>query len=82
MGTDFKRLECTGGCCLEKVKHLAEQVFRQQDDMMNIAMAENIELGNFVGDFILPYLENRAESGDLAAMDLLLDLSQMVVRRG
>lgn len=82
MNTDFSRLECSKGCCLEKVKHLAEQVYRQQDDIMNIAMAENIELGNYVGDYILPYLERQAERGDLNAMDLLIDLSQMVVPRG
>lgn len=82
MGTDFRRLECTGGCCLEKMKHLTEQIFHEQDDLLNTAMAENIELGNFVGDKVLPYLENRAVAGDWAAQDLLVDLSQLVVHRG
>ena len=78
MNTNFDRLTCSKGCCLEKVKHLAEQVFNEQDTMYNLLAEENIELGNFVVDSILPYLENRALSNDHAAQDLLIDLMQVL----
>jgi hypothetical protein len=74
MATDFRRLNCSKGCCLEKVKHLTEQIFNEQDLMYNNLAEENIELGNFVVDHILPYLEARSESRDHKAQDLLAQL--------
>jgi|688.fasta_scaffold72016_12 hypothetical protein len=74
MATDFRRLNCSKGCCLEKVKHLTEQIFHEQDLMYNNLAEENIELGNFVVDHILPYLEARSESRDHKAQDLLAQL--------
>jgi hypothetical protein len=74
MATDFRRLNCSKGCCLEKVKHLTEQIFNEQDLMYNNLAEENIELGNFVVDHILPYLEARADSRDHKAQDLLSQL--------
>ncbi len=82
VSTNFKRLECSTGCCRDKLLFLAEQVYREQDDIINQSLHENIELGNFVSDYILPYLENRAVSGDHAAQDILIDLNQLVVPRG
>ena len=80
MTTEFRRIECSKGCCLDKVKHLAEQVFNEQDDMYNNLAEENIELGNFVVDEILPYLEARAQSNDFRAQDILVQL--MTTLRG
>ena len=74
MSTNFNRLNCDKGCCLDKVKHLAEQVFHDQDEMYNNLAEENIELGNFVVDEIMPYLANRAEAGDFKAQDLLIEM--------
>jgi hypothetical protein len=74
MATDFRRLNCSKGCCLEKVKHLTEQIFHEQDLMYNNLAEENFELGNFVVDHILPYLEARSESRDHKAEDLLAQL--------
>jgi hypothetical protein len=76
MSTNFDRLNCNTGCCLDKVKHLAEQIFHVQDDMYNNLAQENIELGNFVVDEIIPYLEARAQSNDHRAQDLLIELNQ------
>jgi hypothetical protein len=78
MSTNFERLSCEKGCCLDKVKHLAEQIYRTQDDMYNMLAEENIELGNYVVDCIIPYLVARSESQDHAAQDLLLDLNQLL----
>jgi hypothetical protein len=78
MSTDFKRLTCDKGCCLDKVRHLAEQVFHEQDLMYNTLAEENIELGNFVVDAIMPYIANRAEAGDFAAQDLLIELMNVL----
>ena len=80
MSTNFNRLNCDKGCCLEKVKHLSEQIFHDQDEMYNNLAEENIELGNFVVDEIMPYLSNRAECGDFKAQDLLV--AMMTVLRG
>ena len=74
MTVNFARLNCQTGCCLDKVKHLAEQIFHDQDDMYNNLAEENIELGNFVVDEIMPYLVNRAECGDFKAQDILIEL--------
>ncbi len=76
MSTNFDRLNCNTGCCLDKVKHLAEQIFHVQDDMYNNLAQENIELGNFVVDEIIPYLEARAQSNDHRAQELLIELNQ------
>jgi len=78
MPTNFQRLECSTGCCLDKVKHLAEQIFHTQDDAYNNLAAENIELGNFVVDDVLPYLEARAVSGDYAAQDLIISINHVL----
>jgi len=78
MSTDFTRLNCTKGCCLDKVKFLAEKVFNEQDDMYNNLAEENIELGNFVVDHIMPYLEARSQSSDHRAQDLLIELMHLL----
>jgi hypothetical protein len=79
MSTNFDRLNCNTGCCLDKVKHLAEQIFHVQDDMYNNLAQENIELGNFVVDEIIPYLEARAQYRyDQSARDLLIELNQLL----
>jgi hypothetical protein len=80
MATDFRRLNCAKGCCLDKVKHLAEQIYYDQDEMYNRLAEENIELGNFVVDHIMPYLEARSDSRDYKAQDLLAHL--MTILRG
>ena len=74
MTVNFARLSCEKGCCLDKVKHLSEQIFHDQDEMYNNLAEENIELGNFVVDEIMPYLANRAECGDFKAQDLLIEM--------
>lgn len=71
MSTEFNRLDCKSGCCLDKVKHLADQVFHEQDDMYNILAEEYILIGNFLVDELLPYLENKAVTGDTKAEELL-----------
>jgi hypothetical protein len=78
MTVPFQRLECSKGCCLDKVKHLAEQIFHEQDDLYNNLAEENISLGNFVVDEIMPYLEARAMSSDHKAQDLLIELNQLL----
>jgi hypothetical protein len=78
MTTEFRRLSCETGCCLEKVKFLAEEVYKQQDAEFNILSEEAFELTAFIQDNIWPYLQNRAESGDAKAQDLLIELSQLV----
>ncbi len=78
MSTDFNRLNCNNGCCLDKVKFLADKVFNEQDIMYNNLAEENIELGNFVIDSIVPYLEARAQSHDHKAQDLLIDLMNLL----
>ena len=40
MKTDFRRLDCSTGCCLDKVRHLADQVFHEQDDLINFVPRE------------------------------------------
>jgi len=80
MTVNFARLNCESGCCLDKVKHLSEQIFHQQDEMYNNLAEENIELGNFVVDAIMPYLEARAQSHDHKAQDLMVAL--MTLLRG
>jgi hypothetical protein len=80
MTVNFARLSCEKGCCLDKVKHLSEQIFHQQDEMYNSLAEENIELGNFVVDEIMPYLEARAQSHDHRAQDLMVSL--MTLLRG
>ena len=74
----FKRLSCDSGCCLQKVKHLADQIFHEQDTMYNVLASENILLGNFVVDVIMPYLEFKAQHGDNEAADILLELTQLL----
>lgn len=74
----FQRLECSKGCCLDKVKHLSEQIFNDQDNMYNELAEENIMLGNFVIDELMPYLEARAMSQDHKAQDLLIELNQLL----
>ena len=74
MTVNFQRLECKTGCCLEKVKHLSEQVFHEQDATYNLLASDHIALGNLTVDRIMPYLENRALSRDHAAQDLLIEL--------
>ncbi len=76
MSTNFQRLSCETGCCLSKIKHLAEQIFNEQDRMYNLLAEENIELGNWVCDDLMPYLEARAQSNDHRAQDLLIELNQ------
>lgn len=78
MTVAFSRLECSKGCCLDKVKHLADQIFKEQDDVYNSLAGENIILGNFVVDELMPYLEARAQSSDHRAQDLLIDLNQLL----
>ncbi len=78
MTTEFRRLSCETGCCLEKVKFLAEEVYKQQDAEFNILSEEVFELTDFIQNNIWPYLQNRAESGDAKAQDLLIELSQLV----
>jgi hypothetical protein len=78
MSTEFRRLSCETGCCLEKVKFLAEEVYKQQDTAFNILSEEAFELTAFIEHQVYPYLRNRSESGDVKAQDLLIDLSQLV----
>jgi hypothetical protein len=78
MTVNFKRLDCTDGCCKDKMKFLFEKEFAVQDDMYNILAAENISLGNFVVDEIMPFLERRTLIGDTAAEDLLIDLTSVL----
>lgn len=78
MSTDFRRIDCSNGCCLDKIKHLSEQIFHQQDEMYNNLAEENIMLGNYVVDEILPYLEARAQSHDHRAQDMLSDLMHIL----
>jgi len=78
MSTNIQKLNCKTGCCLDKVKHLAEQVFHDQDEMYNNLAEENILLGNFVVDEIMPYLEARSVSHDHRAQDLLIELNHLL----
>ncbi len=74
----FERLECSKGCCLDKVKHLADQVYHEQDELYNILAEENIALGNWTVDELMPYLEARADARDHRAQDLLIELNQLL----
>ncbi len=74
----FERLECSKGCCLDKVKHLADQVYHEQDELYNILAEEHILLGNFVVDEIMPFLEYASGHGDMKANDLLIDLNLLL----
>ena len=78
MSTNFERLSCDKGCCLDRAKFIAEQVFKEQDTMYNLLAEENIELGNFVVDEVMPYLEARSSSQDHRAQDLLIALNHLL----
>jgi hypothetical protein len=63
---------------MDRMKFLAEQVFNEQDTMYNVLAEENIALGNWTVDELMPYLEARADARDHRAQDLLIELNQLL----
>jgi hypothetical protein len=59
---------------MDKIKHLTEQIFHEQDKTYNLLASDHIALGNFTVDRVMPYLENRALSRDHAAQEILREL--------
>jgi hypothetical protein len=81
MGTniDFTKLNCSGGCRMDKAKFVFEQIIRDNEAALNLMIAEDIELTNWINLMLVPYLADRQSKGDLEAGDLLYDLNNFVL---
>lgn len=72
----YRPLTCKDGCCKDKLTQLFEQHFTEQDKVLVELQDEYINLLEFVGEQLMPYLEVYARAGDEAAHELLINLSE------
>lgn len=75
MTVPIQKLECSTGCQMDRIKFLAEQQFLDMNDILNNLQTEHIELCNILEYRLIPVLMDYANSGDLEARDLLIDLN-------